>query len=130
MTVLDASVFIDSIARSGREGDRARKAVRLIGTADVPSHFKAEATAGLRRMEHLNRIDSHLAREALLSIKRAPVRSHDIDPLLDRVWELRDTVTVYDAWYVALAERLRAPLVTADQRLAEAPGPECEFVVI
>jgi predicted nucleic acid-binding protein len=26
-----------------------------------------------------------------------------------RAWELRDNLTVYDAWYVALAESLTAP---------------------
>jgi predicted nucleic acid-binding protein len=43
----------------------------------------------------------------------------------DRVWELRANLTVYDAWYVALAEWLGTDLVTADQRLANASGLRC-----
>ena len=43
-------------------------------------------------------------------------------PLLGRIWELRDNLTVYDAAYVALAEALEAPLVTMDGRLSQAPG--------
>ena len=41
---------------------------------------------------------------------------------LDRIWELKDNLTAYDATYVALAEVLTAPLLTLDERLAAAPG--------
>ena len=47
----------------------------------------------------------------------------------DRVWELRSTVTAYDAWYVALAETLDATLATLDEKLSRATGPRCAFVV-
>ena len=35
----------------------------------------------------------------------------------------------WDAYYVALAEALDAPLVTLDRRLARAAGPVCRFIV-
>lgn len=44
-----------------------------------------------------------------------------------RVWELRGTVTAYDAWYVALAETLDAPLATLDRKLSRETGPRCTF---
>ena len=50
--------------------------------------------------------------------------------LLSRIWELRDNVSAYDATYVAVAEALEAPLVTADGRLARAPGPRCTVTVV
>ncbi|MEZ5239295.1 MAG: hypothetical protein R2716_10245 [Microthrixaceae bacterium] len=50
--------------------------------------------------------------------------------LLGRVWELRANLTGYDATYVALAEALGAPLVTADGRLARASGPRCVITVV
>ena len=46
--------------------------------------------------------------------------------LLERMWELRDNLSGYDAAYVAAAEHLEAPLVTTDKRLAAAPGLRCE----
>ena len=49
-------------------------------------------------------------------------------PLLQRVWELRNNLTSYDATYVALAEALGAPLATLDKRLSQAPGPTCPFL--
>jgi predicted nucleic acid-binding protein len=48
-------------------------------------------------------------------------------PLAVRIWEMRDDVRCYDAWYVALAELLDAPVVTLDRRLARSAGPRCEF---
>ena len=50
------------------------------------------------------------------------------EPFAPRVWELRDNVTAYDGWYVAVAEALGAPLATLDGRLAAAPGPHCTFI--
>jgi predicted nucleic acid-binding protein len=50
--------------------------------------------------------------------------------LLDRIWELRANVSAYDATYVALAEELDCPLLTADARLAGAPGPRCSIIVV
>jgi predicted nucleic acid-binding protein len=47
-----------------------------------------------------------------------------------RIWELRDNLTPYDAAYVALAEALEVPLVTADQRLAQASGIDCELKLV
>jgi len=44
--------------------------------------------------------------------------------------ELRSNLTVYDAAYVALAERLEAKLLTADGRLGEALGSRCQIEVL
>ena len=51
-------------------------------------------------------------------------------PLLQRIWELRDNVTAYDAAYVALAERLNASVLTCDARLVATTGPRCAFEMI
>jgi predicted nucleic acid-binding protein len=50
--------------------------------------------------------------------------------LADAAWELRDNVTFYDALYVALAAALDVPLLTADARLARAPGLPCQVEVV
>jgi predicted nucleic acid-binding protein len=51
-------------------------------------------------------------------------------PLAPTGWSLRHDFSYYDALYVALAARLRAPLLTADERLANAPGLPCEVELI
>jgi predicted nucleic acid-binding protein len=55
----------------------------------------------------------------------AGLRRHPSRSLWPRAWELRTNLSAYDAPYVALAEQLDAPLLTADARLAKAPGPRC-----
>lgn len=53
------------------------------------------------------------------------ITAYPFEPFVVRTWELRDHLTLYDAWYVALAESLGADFVTADARLLEAVGPRC-----
>ena len=49
--------------------------------------------------------------------------------LIPRVWELRVRLRLWDAFYVALAEVMDAPLLTFDERLARAAGRSCRVVV-
>ena len=42
---------------------------------------------------------------------------------------MRSNLSTYDAGYVALAEHIGATLVTADARLARAPGVRCAIEV-
>jgi predicted nucleic acid-binding protein len=71
---------------------------------------------GLRRRE----LTAERAAEALANYLALPMTRHRHAPLLARVLELRENFTVNEASYVALAERLTAPLVTLDRRLAAA----------
>ena len=59
-----------------------------------------------------------------------PIRRLPHAPLLPRIWALRDNLTAYDAAYVALAEAIGAPLLTADRKLARAPGIDCEVELL
>lgn len=72
-------------------------------------------------------------RDHLVSLRHLaglPVRRMPLAPLLDRMWELRADVTAYDAAYVALAERLAAPAITCDAKLAAVSGTRCAFDLI
>jgi predicted nucleic acid-binding protein len=76
----------------------------------------------LRRLTHLKEITAARAHEALDDYAGLLVERSAHRELLRRVWELRETMTVYDGAYVALAEALDAPLVTCDGRLARSHG--------
>jgi len=52
--------------------------------------------------------------------RELPLSRFEHSTLLDRAFALRENYSAYDAVYVALAEGLDAPLVTADARLAKA----------
>lgn len=49
-------------------------------------------------------------------------------PFAGRIWALRENLTSYDAWYVALAEALDCPLATLDRKLSRASGPRCDVL--
>lgn len=59
-----------------------------------------------------------------------PAERYPALPFMPRAYELRAKVSAYDATYVALAEQLDCALLTADRRLASAPGPRCAITVI
>lgn len=61
---------------------------------------------------------------------RIEVRRFPVVGLSARVWELRHNLSAYDACYVSLAEALECSLLTADARMAMAPGPECPMIVL
>jgi predicted nucleic acid-binding protein len=48
-----------------------------------------------------------------------PLRRIDHVSLIPRCWQLRDSMTVYEACYVASAEMLDAELLAADANLAK-----------
>jgi predicted nucleic acid-binding protein len=127
--VVDASVLVTALADDGPDGDRAR--ARLRGEAlTAPELIDLEVVSVLRRQLAVGRLDARRARLALGDLVAIPVERVSHAPLLRRCWELRNGLTVYDAAYVALAEALGAPLVTADVRLARAPGVRCHVEVL
>ena len=109
-------------------GGRARRLVSGGSWLHLPSMAGAEITSALRSMVRRGLLSAGDARVAAVRASRLRARRYPFEPFLARVWDLRENVTVYDAWYVALAEALDAPLVTADDRLRRADGPRCEVL--
>jgi len=125
MSILDASVVVDALVVTGPAGDLGRDEMRRISVLQVPAIFTAEVTSALRGLVDRKALNPVRAAEALTAILSVRTMSYPFEPFARRIWELRDSVTVYDAWYVALAEWLDTELVTANVRLAKAQGPRC-----
>ena len=125
MTVVDASVFVDALVNEAKPGEVARAELQRLPALDVPEIFKAEVASALRGLVQRGDLGLRQAESAIERVRSVNVSAYAIEPFLRRIWELRATVTVYDAWYVALAEALQTDLVTADERLAKASGPRC-----
>jgi predicted nucleic acid-binding protein len=127
--VVDASVIVTGLGDDGDDGDRVR--ARLRNERLVAPHvIDLEVVSAWRRLVAAGHLDERRATLALadlgaLRLERVPHR-----PLMDRCWELRDNLTVYDAAYVALAELMEVDLLTADARLAAAPGIRCRIQVL
>lgn len=74
------------------------------------------------------KVPVHTADEAIVALGALQITLVPTALLLGRIWQLRHNLTAYDAAYVAAAELLDADLLTADRRMAAAPGTFCRFV--
>lgn len=125
MIVLDASGAVLALLNDGdarRALARERVAVPHLADSEVAHALRAQVLRGRVDAAHAA---AALTRWALLGLRRFAATG-----LLPRMWELRANLTGYDATYVALAEALDCELVTADARLAQAPGARCSITVV
>jgi predicted nucleic acid-binding protein len=125
VNVLDASVVTDALVVSGPDGEAARAALGHEDVVHAPYVMEAEVVSAFRGMVRRGDIDAATARTAISQLGRMRIARYSLAPFLDRVWALRDNVTVYDAWYVAVAEALETRLITQDLRLVNAAGVRC-----
>ncbi len=96
----------------------------------VPHLVDPEVASGLRRQVTAKQLGPDAGWAALDTWRRLGMTRYPVFGLLDRVWQLRDNLTAYDASYVALAERLGCALLTADRRLGRAPGIRCLITLV
>jgi predicted nucleic acid-binding protein len=127
--VVDASVLAPVVADDGPDGTGFRDRLRgetLVG----PDLLRLDVVSVLRRQLRTGELTDEQAAAAMQDALDLLLRVVPTAPLLPRVWELRENLSSYDACYVALAEALDAPLLTADRRLANAPGVRCRVEVL
>lgn len=125
--IVDSSVLVAALLDSGPRG-RWAEGVLGGGALHSPELVLVEVTNVLRRLELAKKITTAEANAAQEDLMQLHLELFPFEPLGDRIWELRRSVTSYDAWYVALAEALSLPLATLDERLARAKGPICKFL--
>lgn len=97
------------------------------GALAAPHHLPAEVAAIVRRSALAGRITDDVGSLAHVDLVSLPIQYFPHALLAPRAWQLRASVIPYDAWYVALAEALAAPLATLDARLSRGNGPRCAF---
>jgi len=125
--VVDSSVLVAALVDTGANGTWAEE-VLAGGSLHAPELARVEATNILRRLELAKQLTTSEANAAHDDLMQLDLELFSFDPFADRIWELRHTVTSYDAWYVALAEALGLPLATLDGRLSKAKGVICKFL--
>ena len=130
MIVLDASAAIDWLIQTPAGHLIGQRIRNRNETIHAPYLLDLEVLQVLRR----------LALQGVISDQRADIAVHDLLNLrivryphfilLQRVWQLRQNLTAYDAVYVALAERLRASLITRDAGIAAAANHQAQVELI
>ena len=123
--VLDASALLELV---GTDATALRR-VAMTGRGFAPELVDLEVISTLRRLVRSGTLTVDDARATLADACETPIARTTHRPLLDRIWELRDTVSAYDGAYVALAKSFDVPLLTCDARLGRAHGHDAEVLV-
>ena len=121
MIVVDASAVLELLLATGT-GTLVADRLRSGEAMGAPQLLLVECLQVLRRSERRGDISAELAAELVGDLTALDIELYDHALLADRIWQLRENLTAYDAAYVSLSELLDAPLVTTDAKLAGAPG--------
>lgn len=127
MIVVDASAVVDLLLDRGAKGDWVRGELKGQDQLHAPQLIDYEAVAVTRKKVLRSEIPAERGRGAIHDFAGLRIRRYPPRAFLSRALELRDSVTAYDAFYVALAEALDCPLVTSDLRLARSHGHDAEI---
>jgi predicted nucleic acid-binding protein len=127
--VVDASVVVAALVDGGDLGRWAEDVLLSGRPLAAPHLLPVEAANVLRRAVQAGEVSADSASLAHADMRALRIEFFPYDTVASRAWELRDNLTLYDAWYVALAELLDAELATLDGRLTRAPGTQCAFMV-
>lgn len=125
MIVVDASAALSALLNAG-----PARNILASEQLHAPHLIDPEVASGLRRGVAAKWLDAGAGWTALDAWRRLGITRYPVVAMLDRVWELRDNLSAYDASYVALAELLGCNLLTADARLSRAPGTDCPITVV
>ena len=125
--MVDASAVAAALLMDAPIGELASERLASDHDQHAPSLIDLELLSMTRRWLVQGRLESARADQVIIDLTSLPIQRYPHVALVPRVWELRHDLTPYDAAYVALAESLGAVLVTADARLARAPGPQCSI---
>jgi predicted nucleic acid-binding protein len=122
LIVVDASALIEILLRTERADRLMERAFSGSEQMHAPQLLDIEVTQVLRRLVRQKDIAPSRAAQALEDLANLLIERHDHQPMVQRIWQLRDSLSAYDGTYVALAEALAAPLLTCDAKLAGVHG--------
>jgi predicted nucleic acid-binding protein len=128
--VVDASVIVELLLRTPDAGAITARLLDSGETLHAPQLLDVEVTQVIRRYTQRGELSEEHGRAAIEILGVMPVVRYAHQPLLSRMWALRHNLTAYDAAYVALAEGLRATLVTRDRSIARVRGVAATVDVI
>jgi predicted nucleic acid-binding protein len=130
LIVIDCSSLVHFLLDHGKTGTAIRERVGRADTLAAPGLLDYEITSaafGLARGRRGGK-PRIAEKEALKAITDYQALALDLHPTLvlwQRVRELSNNLSVYDAHYVALAESFGVPLITSDARIERSGAARC-----
>ena len=130
MIVLDTSAAVEALLSLPLSRAVEEQLNRVDWQIIAPQLLIVEALQVLRRRVVAGYTSASDADEARSLLRALNIRLYGHEIFADRIWELRDNMSAYDASYVALAEASELELLTTDKRLANAPGHTARIILI
>jgi predicted nucleic acid-binding protein len=127
LIIVDASAVIDLLIQSAAGLLVEKRIYARPDSMHAPHILDLEVTQVLRRLARDGTVSDARADMAMQDLPRLRIVRYPHFILLPRIWQLRHNLSAYDAAYVALAEKIGAPLITRDSRLAAAPGHSAQI---
>ena len=127
LIVVDASVIVDLLAADDiHRRTAARERLTTGDAVFAPAYLDIEIVSAMRGLARRSDVLAADAAALIALSLRMPIRRELLTrATADRIWQLRENMTAYDAGYVALAEQLGASLLTCDRKFATVPGLRC-----
>lgn len=121
MIVVDASALVEVLLQTSRAAsvERCLRGHELV----APDAVDAEVLHALRGLERGGKATPQRAATAITRLGELPLDRVAVSGLHAEVWALRHALSIYDAAYVAVAQRLGCALLTLDRRLAAGAPP-------
>ena len=130
MWVVDASTMLEVLLKTPLGLRHAHRILQTDDTLHAPHLLDVEVAQVLRRLTLAEEISAERAHQVLEHLSNLPLVRHEHVPLLDRMWQLRSSVTAYDATYLALAEGLPAVVLTCDGKLSRSHGHHAKIELL
>jgi predicted nucleic acid-binding protein len=122
LIVIDASAVLELLLLTPKAAQLEAFALTPSHQLNAPHLLDVEVSQALRRLVRVGDLPQSRAEQALDDYSHLVIERHAHLDLIKRAWQLKDSLTAYDAVYVALAEALDSLLLTCDGRMARAHG--------